>query len=129
MKLSLKHFLLKSAIVLLLFVLFRLPIAISLLVVLIPTYRYIVAFIFGLKAMPIMDIATFLGTEESRVNVMSSILFERQSNEKASERFKSLMSRVKKTRYAIVEKFGDMYYKELPLEEAFKKVFLVMPEE
>ena len=74
------------------------------------TYRYIIALIYGVRVMPIMDVATFLGSEESRPNIMCSILLEKQTFEKASERFKNLMAKLPKTRYSIVKIFGDYYY-------------------
>ena len=92
MLLNWNDFLLKSAIFPILFSIFSPLYAFLFSVITLFTYRYVIALIYGVKAMPALDIATFLGTEESRPNVMTAILFERLPYEQFHSKFKSLMS-------------------------------------
>ena len=116
MKTNYPYFCIKLAIALLIFAL--LPLYYSILAYLLITwaYPYIVALIFGVKAIPSMDLVCFYGDNTSRVNFMSSTKFESIPFEKLKAHFGRLIKQMPKLRYSVVEIFGDYYYKELPIE-------------
>ena len=63
MLLNWKETLLKASIFPVLFSIFSPLYAILISIIVLATYRHVIAAVFGLKAMPALDIATFLGSE------------------------------------------------------------------
>jgi hypothetical protein len=79
-------------------------------------YPYLIALVFGVKVMPTTDLSTFFGSDKARVNIMSFTLTEKFSFEATKANIRRLVEKIPKSRYCIVEIFGDYYYKELPIE-------------
>ena len=84
MKVNLVAFFAKSS-VLILILASPLPLRYSIILCLFLTwvYQYVVALIFGVHAMPSMDMACFLGNDKARVNFMSATYLERYEFTKA----------------------------------------------
>jgi hypothetical protein len=59
---------------------------------------------------------------------MSATLTEKIPFDHAKDRLTKVMSKLPKTRYRVIEVLGDLYYKELPLEEAVAYCIQKMPE-
>lgn len=129
MKINYSLFLIKSSIFPVLFALLPWLQALIASVVITWCYRYVIALVLGLKVVPSMDLGCYMGVEESKTNIMSMAVFERIPAEKFKERFKVLFENCPKFRYKTVEVFGDLYYKEIPIEEALEWAFNVIPKD
>lgn len=127
MKVDYTAFLTKSGI--LLAVLWVLPLPWSILLSLFLTwvYQYVLAFVFGVHAMPTMDALCFAGDENIRVNVMSFAIIDRFEFETVRERIRSFMRDKPKLRWKIVEIFGDYYWKDTTVDESIDYCFTRMP--
>ena len=126
MKIDVKTFLLKSTIFPVLYAVFNPIIATILSIVIVATYREIIALIFRVKAMPAMDMCTFFGLEKCNTNIISVIYFQKQKANVVKRRFLSLIEKIPKLRYTIVEIMGDLYYKEIGAQEAIEGTFKIM---
>jgi hypothetical protein len=93
-------------------------------------YQYVIAFFFGVKAMPSMDTICFMGSDVTRVNFISCSFTERYHFEGAQEKALQYMSQKAKLRSHVVKIFGDYYWKEVKNVVEMRDLCLVrMPRE
>lgn len=129
MRINYKWCIIKSAVFPFFFLIFDLWSALSLSIMTLLLYRHVIALCLNLQVMPALDFSTFLGNEKQIPNVMSAIKLERVSAEVARNRFRSMMTKIPKMKYSIVEVMGDLYYREMSEEEAIEKIFIIMKKE
>jgi len=103
----------------------RQAIAVSL--VLIIGYRYIIATALGLNEMEAMDINTFSTNDKAVVNSVSMTIVSKSNKDHANGCFGTLAKTHVKMRSKIVKIFGDLYYKEIPADEAMKACLEFLP--
>ena len=84
-------------------------------------YQFVIAKIFGLKMMPAMDQACFISSSKSNVNYVSVTFFEGNFDEKWLRKTcrEWYLKTFQKYSYKVVMKLGDLYYKQMPQEEAY----------
>lgn len=123
MKINYGTTLLKTSIIVLIFASFPILTALMISLILILTYRYVIALMLGLVAMPAMDIACYFGTK-SNVNFMSATLFDKISYEKGKKKFTEMAKFLHKMTYKVEHVMGDMYYKPMDLKEAIDIAFV-----
>jgi hypothetical protein len=93
-------------------------------------YQYLIAFIFGVHAMPSMDSACFLGKDTSRINFISVTTIDKYEYALARARSKEFLRQKPKLRYQIAEIFGDYYWKDTQdIERALDKCMQKVPKE
>jgi len=112
--------LLKTMPLILLFCTFDFFAAFSLAILILTLYREVIALLLGLKVMPGMDVASFMGDDKHISNVMSVALVEHIHLSDIEDRFRVMMKHLPKLRYTITQVMGDLYYKEISDEEAIK---------
>ena len=111
---------LKFGIALLLFYVLPCIPALLLLIVGAATYRSVVASIYNLHVMPIMDLNCFYSSDKAITNMVSCTPLNFAKHEYAKEAFGRIVDAHLKARAATVKVFGDMYYKELDRESVLK---------
>jgi hypothetical protein len=101
MKTSIPLFLLKSSIFPVLFMVLDIVPAIISSLVIVTTYRHVLALVLGLHAMPLLDIGCYLNDPKQEVNVVSVIVFEKLSAEQIKSRLERAMKLMAKLRYVV----------------------------
>jgi hypothetical protein len=76
------------------------------------SYQYVIAWMYGVKAMPSMDSMVFMGEETATVNFVSITTMETYDFEQAKVKARKFMLEKPKLRWHIVELFGDYYWKD-----------------
>ena len=77
------------------------------------TYRYVVAQIYGLHVVPIMDLNCFYSNDKAIPNIISCTPMSEGKPEYAREAFMRIVDAHLKARCETVNVFGDIYYKEI----------------
>lgn len=90
-------------------------------------YRYVIAKALGLKVMDAMDLNTFSTNDKAVVNSLSMTIVSQSNKEHANGCFGMLAKTHIKMRSKIVKIFGDLYYKEIPIEEAMNACLEFLP--
>jgi hypothetical protein len=87
------------------------------------TYQHVVAFAYGLKAMPPMDQQCFCGNRKVHLNYMSVSGYDGVVLDEARHRqiWYDIVVKYPKFRYRVVSRFGDLYYEEMSLEMAMER--------
>jgi hypothetical protein len=83
MKVNFTYFVIKTLVLIAILLALRPLYAIPLCLFVTWAYQYVIAFIYGVHAMPSMDTVCFFGNDEARVNFMSVTVTERFSFESA----------------------------------------------
>ena len=87
MKIKLSTTLLKSSVLVIVLAALPIKLAIPVCLLIIVIYPYLVALLYGVRAMPALDSACFYGIERSNVNIMSYTILDRRSFERIKEIF------------------------------------------
>lgn len=100
------------------------PYPYSLLVCLFATwaYQYVIAFAYGIHAMPTMDQMVFLGRNDIRANIISFTIIDNYPFDKVRKHFRQLISDKPKLRMKIVKIWGDYYWAEMGIDEALDHI-------
>ena len=77
--------------------------------------------------MPVMDVATFLGLPQQRVNVMSMNVMDRNHLPTMKKRIVEIIESLPKMTYSIKKVLGDYYYTQMSVEQAMKMVIHEIP--
>jgi hypothetical protein len=75
-------------------------------------YPYIVAWFYGVHAMPSMDRLCFIAKDTARINFISVTTVDRYEYELAKKRALTFIKTKDKLRWSVVEIFGDLYWKD-----------------
>ena len=130
MKVDVGPFLVKSSVLLLILAWQPLCNAIPLCFFVTWAYQYVIAFIFGVHAMPSMDTICFMGNDKARVNFISITTIERYKYEGARARARRYLIEKPKLRYSIERIFGDYYWKDTnDIDRALNQAFERVPRE
>lgn len=85
------YFVLKSSVLVPLFIYLPFTEAFLAMMFVVWAYQYLIALVLGLRVMPTSDFGCFLDTKEGRVNFMSATVIEKLPFESAKKRFERLM--------------------------------------
>ena len=91
-------------------------------------YYYVVAFALGLQVMSIMDFNTFVTNSKAPTNIMTSTPVTNASYQRGIKVFSVMAKAHIKCRSSIVKVLGDMYYKELDLDDVMKTQIVLLPD-
>lgn len=71
--------------------------------------------------MPAMDAGCFVGNSKANVNFISVSFFDGEFTEEGLRKIyrEKFIKDFEKFRFKVTMKFGDMYYEEIPPDEAF----------
>ena len=75
-------------------------------------YQYLIAWFYGVDAMPSMDTVGFLSEDTARTNIFSVTEIEKYDYNRVRAKARENMIQKLKLRSHIVEIFGDYYWKE-----------------
>ena len=75
-------------------------------------YQYLIAFFFGVHAMPSMDAICFLSKDTARINFISVTTVDKYDFLLAKKRARTFIETKNKLRYSVVEILGDYYWKD-----------------
>jgi len=126
------YFILKSSILVAIFATldsWKLALAISMTLTL--TYRYVIAYLCGYTAMPIMDMVCFLADDKSPLNIMSCIMMTDKTDVAGLRAIYGKVIRNHPKMYSYIHTcLGDYYYKpcEMPIEDLLAKMVTFLPE-
>jgi len=76
------------------------------------SYQYLVAWYYGVFAMPSMDSMVFMGDDTARVNFISITTLEKYDFSLVLSKAREFMLQKPKLRWHITEIFGDYYWKD-----------------
>ena len=93
-------------------------------------YQHVIAAIFGLKYMAPMDQQCFCSSKQTNINYMSVTGIEGEHFDYPyfREIYRRFSLKHDKFTYKIVEKFGDLYYEKMDVDEALDKACLFIDE-
>ena len=93
-------------------------------------YQHVIAAIFGLKYMAPMDQQCFCSSKQTNINYMSVTGIEGEHFDYPyfREIYRQFSIKHEKFTYKIVEKFGDLYYEKMDVDEALDKACLFIDE-
>jgi hypothetical protein len=121
MKIDYTFVLIKTGVLIALLATLPLIYAIPACIILTSIYQYVFAAVLGYKVMPIVDFTCFLGTEKANANCVSVTVADAvKFEEEMIPHFRRLATLIPKMRYQVVEMFGDLYYKEVSIDEMMK---------
>jgi len=129
MKVEVQACLTKTALILLLFWMTPSPWNLPLTLFVTWCYQYVIAYMYGVHAMPTMDSLCFMGDDDTHANIISITFIENFDFEKGKEKVKKYMSDKPKLRWKIVSIWGDFYWKDTTIEESIEYVFHKIPKE
>ena len=86
-------------------------------------YQYVIALIFGVHAMPTLDMVCFLGMDTARANIHSFTIIDKYEFEKAKKRVAGFMRDKAKLRQKIKKIWGDYYWQDTTVEESLDYCF------
>lgn len=90
-------------------------------------YQYIVALIFGVKAMPTMDALCFIGDDTAVANFSSASFLDPLDFDYLKGKLKKFMADKPKLRYSVRQIFGDYYYEDTIIDESIEYVLQKIP--
>lgn len=86
-------------------------------------YQHVIAAFYGLKYMAPMDQQCFCSSKQANINYMSVTGIEGEHFDEAYFKniYRVFAAKHEKFTYKIVEKFGDLYYEKMDLEQALER--------
>jgi hypothetical protein len=95
------------------------------------SYRFVIAYLYGYIAMPIMDMVCFLADDKSPLNIMSCIMMTDKTDIEGLRAIYGKVIRNHPKMYSHIHPFlGDYYYKpcQMPIDELLTKLVTFLPE-
>jgi len=102
--------------------------AFAIIVILTVGYRHVIASIYNLHVMDVMDLNCFYSNDKAPCNVMSATPVSKGHVHLTKESFSRIVRAHLKARSCIVKVLGDMYYKELDWEEVVDSQIEILPD-